>query len=206
MDTGRNLLAAHRVDVAAVSGLLTAGYAVVPLALPATGRRYLLDEAKRLTWNQGAETYGTRITRQMYDEVGRFPSGSPFWRLARELEGHFGQLFGLLTPNPLPDPLRFNDIRLQRYKPDSYGIGPHRDGNSCYGLVALFVLQDGGHLFVCDDHEKTNAHELEAQAGDLILLSGNGFNRKNVQPCHFLKMDARTRMTFGLRHKTAKKV
>lgn len=180
-----------------VSDLSRAGAVVIPSVLLQSTIADLLDEAESFSW----QPCPRRKVRQEYEYVIDFPEGSLYRTLRVALERHLTEGFLRHMPRPVTLPLTFNFARLQRYPEGSIGIDPHRDGDSCRSVIALFVLEGGGRFCLCDDKE-TRAHMrvLEHDAGDLILMRGSDFLGENIQPIHFVEGVEERRVTYGLRH------
>lgn len=102
------------------------------------------------------------------------------------------------TPRPCP-PVEFNDLVAQRYPPVACGISPHRDHIRYINLVAILVIAGAGRFFVCNDRAGTNAREVPAPEGSLLLMRAPGFDGSRHRPFHMLGEVTRERLILGLR-------
>ena len=103
----------------------------------------------------------------------------------------------------LGGPLALNDIAVQRYPPDSSGIGAHRDGLRYRGLVFIVTLAGEARFCVCDDRQGGGARVLDDSPGRLGILSAPGFagrEGEGARPFHFVDRVGAGRLSIGLRH------
>lgn len=131
---------AHEL-AAVISRLGTEDAAAVPL-LDGEGQRVLLQEAEGLPFTNARPVvgHGDRLVRQDFAYCTSIPLDSTLRELAEALERLVNAAVMRVSPRPLAQALRFNDLVVQRYEPGSLGITPHRDHLRYVGLVAIVVL------------------------------------------------------------------
>jgi hypothetical protein len=186
---------------AALKALADSDLVSLPL-LDRRSRRNLLLAARGLTWRAARPEVGEgeRRVRQDFDLSMTFPPESPYRAFAATLTDLTNQALGRLGAPLLPWPIHFNDLIVQRYAPGSFGITPHRDHIRYVGLVALIVLAGSGSFFACTDRQGTDAHEIDARPGRLILMRAPPFAGKTDRPFHFLGRVGAKRYSLGLRY------
>ncbi len=67
------------------------------------------------------------------------------------------------------------DCHVQRYRPGSRGISPHRDGRRFVKLISIFSLGDPAEFVHCRDRAGTPLGSFVLASGDLLLLRATGF-------------------------------
>lgn len=107
-------------------------------------------------------------------------------------------------PSPPVASVAFNDVVAQRYWPVSCGISPHRDHLRYVNLVAILVVSGSGRFYICDDRGGSNAREIPAPAGSLLLMRAPGFDGSRHRPFHMLGAVTRERLILGLRQDSRK--
>ena len=86
-----------------------------------------------------------------------------------------------------PSELKLNSIYLQRYRPSSFGISPHRDNPRFINLISIFTLSGNARFYLCNDKTGSSPHELDASPGSVILLRAPGLPGKSIErPDHYL--------------------
>jgi hypothetical protein len=145
---------------------------------------------------------GDRQVFQDFELTVQFPEASPFRALAQVIERVLADAAGRMEPNPLPDGFGINDLILQRYRPGSRGITPHRDHLRYRGLVALLIVSGDGRFCLCADRRGARAREVPALPGDLLLMRAPGLAGSSDRPFHFLDRITVERLSFGLRWDT----
>jgi hypothetical protein len=82
---------------------------------------------------------------------------------------------------------------------EEYAIPPHRDFKASVGVVAL-LLVSGPSLF-CVWKESGELLEIEAVAGDVVLLRGYGYRGMTARPLHAVKKipEGEFRVSMGFR-------
>ncbi|MDH3595203.1 MAG: alpha-ketoglutarate-dependent dioxygenase AlkB [Rhodospirillales bacterium] len=175
------------------------------LALPLLGpaeRGPLVEAAERLSYRAARPMLGEgeRTVRQDFELCMTVESGSPFHALAAALERAVAGALARLNPPPLAAPPRFNDLIVQRYRPGSLGITPHRDHIRYRDLVAIVTLAGRARFFLCADRSGCNAREVPIPPGSLLLMRAPGFGGLRDRPFHMLSDVTETRISLGLRH------
>ncbi len=173
----------------------------------------LLDEDFRLALLEEAEGYvyqpedeivgsGDRVVRQQVSSFDDFPEGSGYVLLKNSFQGLLEQRLAELETYPFETALDFDSMVLQRYEEGSIGITPHKDGLSYINLVCVFVIGGRGRFYVCSDRAGTDAIEVDASPGNVILMRAPGlFGPEDNRPFHYVTDIQETRYTFGLRQK-----
>lgn len=145
---------------------------------------------------------GARAVTQDFEvslDFPRFPPDSPFSHLAAALEAVTSEALACLGPDAYPDPLRFNDLIVQRYPAGSRGISPHRDHLRYRALVALFILSGDGRFCLCADRSGRDPIELPSPPGSLLLMRAPGLWGREERPFHYLDGIESGRISLGLR-------
>src|SRR5882724_7932060 len=88
------------------------------------GRRLLLAAAENLSWRPARPVIGEgeRRVYQDFELTLQFPAGSSYRAAAISIEAAIAAAATRISPNPMPDGFRFNDLILQRYAGGSRGI------------------------------------------------------------------------------------
>jgi len=187
----------------ALLSLVTEGATSLPLlaseALPS-----LLAAAQILSYRVGRREIGSgkQVVRQDFDICMAPPKPNLLWDLATELEEHLAQALDGLRPPLLSGRFGFNDLVVQRYHPDSFGITMHRDHVRYTGLVALIQLSGDGQFFVSNTRSGSGEREICSRPGDLLLMRAPGFAGRKDRPFHYLSNIVTERYNIGLRHDT----
>jgi hypothetical protein len=177
------------------------------LGMPLLGepaRLSLLKAAEGLSYRQAQPYLGAKgkEVRQDFEICMEFGSNETFTGLAGSLAEHLLAASQSLAAPPLTEPLRFNDIAVQRYRPGSDGIAPHRDFLQFRQIVVLIILTGQGRFFVCDNREGREATEVPLRPGDALLMQAPGFGGQNRRPFHFLRDITERRVIVGLRYES----
>ena len=75
--------------------------------------------------------------------------------LATTIENLFNQTLRLMKNPPIKCP-KFNDIAIQRYKPGSLGISPHKDHKKYISVIIIITLSGKSDLCICEDRKGLN--------------------------------------------------
>jgi hypothetical protein len=196
------LAADLEAELSAALGRLAAEDAVVlPLLAPAD-RSTLVEATEGLAYRAARPVIGVgeRAVRQDFELCMSIPPGSPFHALGAALERAVAGALARLSPPPLTAPPRFNDLIVQRYRPGSLGITPHRDHVRYRQLVAIVTLAGQARFFLCPDRSGANAREVPIPPGSLLLMRAPGFAGRDDRPFHMLSEVTETRIALGLRH------
>ncbi len=166
-------------------------------------RRSLLRAAGELAYREARPIVGEgeRAVGQDFEICMTFPARSVFRDFARVLEVLTNQALDLM-PAPPFEPIHYNDLAVQRYRPGSRGITPHRDHIRYQGLVALVILAGEARFFVCPDRSGAGAREIPSPPGSLLLMRAPGYAGAKIRPFHMLKDVASHRVSLGLRYDT----
>ena len=188
-----------------LAGALTrlAGEAAVSLPLlgPAD-RRALVEAAAHLAYRAAKPMIGEgeRTVRQDLELCMTIAPLSPFHALAAALEREVARALARLERPPLNAPPRFNDLIVQRYRPGSLGITPHRDHLRYRDLVAIVTLAGRARFLLCADRHGRDPREVPVPPGSLLLMHAPGFAGRRDRPFHMLSEVTETRVALGLRH------
>ncbi len=166
-------------------------------------RLSLLKEAESYTFKLEDEVVGSgdRIVRQQVQSFDSFCVDSNFILLKRTFQLLLEQWFRGWVAYPCKTRLNLNSMSLQRYEKDSIGITPHRDGLRYINLVCIFIIGGKGRFFVCSDRSGTNAKEIRASPGSVILMRAPGFLGSKERPFHFVTDIREARYACGLRQR-----
>jgi len=173
----------------------------------------ILDEDFRLTLLREAETYvyqpeaevvgsGDRVVRQQVSSFSGFSEESKFVLLKNSFQALLERCLAGSGSYPFRTALSFDSMVLQRYEENSIGITPHKDGLRFVNLVCVFVIGGQGRFYVCSDRSGSDAREIDASPGNVILMRAPGlFSSEDNRPFHYVTDIRETRYTFGLRQK-----
>ena len=122
-------------------------------------------------------------------------------KLATSIENLFNQTLRLMNNPPINCP-KFNDISIQRYKPGSIGISPHKDHKKYISVIVIITLSGGSDLCICEDRRGLNPLILNDIPGNIVVLPASEFitlNNNCIRPFHFVNNIADGRLSIGLR-------
>ncbi len=112
------------------------------------------------------------------------PALSPLLALAEEYAALLGARATSLDEPWLADFVP-TDIHVQRYRPGSAGISPHRDGRRFIKLISVFSLGSPAEFRLCRDRRGLPLRRYQLDSGDLLLLWAPGFaGRPSARPLH----------------------
>jgi hypothetical protein len=182
------------------------------LAIPGAASKKILSEEFRLTLLEEAQGYpytplpevvgeGENIVRQQMFRFNDFPKDSQFILLKDSFQAWFAGELTQLDEYPFEYPLDLNTCELVKYEAGSLGITPHRDGFRYKNLICVFIIGGRGRFYTCSDRSGTDAFEIDAAPGKVILMRAPGFLGRKGRPFHFVKDIQSTRYVFGLRQK-----
>ena len=165
-------------------------------------RQSLLNEAKNYTYNPEDKVVGSgdKVVKQDMGTFEDFRPESNYFLLIKSFQYLLDQSLHELSFYPFENPLLFNATVLQKYEKGSIGITPHRDSLRYINLVCIFIISGQGKFFVCSNRLGSDAVELNATVGNVIILRAPGFLHSNKRPFHYVTDILETRYTFGLRH------
>ena len=181
------------------------GISVIPHFVLDETRNKLLAELEKQPWLNVPEYKGQRLVRQDFRAVVRFPENGLFMRLQESLAQFLNVKFARCEPNPISEPLCFNEMVAQRYLVGTAGIGPHRDESFYINVVAIIVLEGEGRFCICENNDGGGATPIPNSPGSLLLMRGYGFCGSQQRPIHFVDRIETQRTTVGLRHKQKKR-
>jgi hypothetical protein len=167
-------------------------------------RIYLAEVAKCLPFRDVdayAGPYQVEQDFKFFDKDHVLDNGHPFMVLKRHYEAWINELFLTRNQYAFQTPFSINEITVNKYHPQSRGIGAHRDHARYLNLVSIFVLEGQGRFFVCSDRNKSNAFEITAPAGSVTLMRAPGlFNfTAHDRPYHYLSYVTSTRVALIMR-------
>ncbi len=160
-------------------------------------RSYLAQEARKADYVRQPE-YLPNV-REQVSSCFVSSLNSPFIVFQKELEHLLNSELEKLDPPPFDLPIKFSEVSLQKYEKGSIGITPHHDFKKYRNLIAILVLEGKGRFCICDDREKSNYKEIDAKAGNIILMRGVGFMQSDFRPFHFIDRITEDRYVLGLR-------
>jgi hypothetical protein len=177
--------------------------AVAVRVLDEAFRLSLLEEARRYTFRPQAEVVGIgeRIVRQQMQVFEAFPKTSQYLLLKNCWQISLNRCLAALAADPFPVRLHFNSMVLQKYELGSIGITPHRDRSVYINLICLFVIGGHGRFYVCSDRAASNAREISAPPGHVILMKAPGYFGFTNRPFHYVTDIVECRYVFGLRQR-----
>jgi len=188
---------------ASLQACVTGGASAARL-LSEEGRERLLVAAQRLAWRPARPVVGEgeRRVYQDFELSQQFPLDSPYVEAAEAVDAAITAASRSLPPGLLPTGFCLNDRILQRYAPGSRGITPHRDHLRYRGLIALIIVSGDGRFCLCRDRSGSDAREVDAGPGDVLLMRAPGLAGATDRPFHFLDQITKERLSFGLRWDT----
>ena len=197
------VIATTQALAASLQACVTSGASAVRL-LSEDGCERLQAAASYLSWRSARPVVGEGERRVYQDFVlaQQFPADSPYREAAAAFEAAIVAASRSLPPGLLPTGFCLNDLILQRYAPGSRGITPHRDHLRYRGLVALIVVSGDGRFCLCRDRSGSDAQEVPAGPGHVLLMRAPGLADSNDRPFHFLDQITKERLSFGLRWDT----
>lgn len=166
-------------------------------------RRLLLEEAKSYPYQSQEEIVGSgeRIVRQQMQAFEDFPKTSKHVLLKDSWQAILERGLAAMQADPFPIRLHFNSMVLQRYEPGSLGITPHKDRSVYINLICIFVIGGNGRFYVCSDRSGSQAREISASPGHVILMQAPGLLGSTDRPFHYVSNITACRYVFGLRQR-----
>ena len=176
------------------------GGASLPL-LTETFRQKLLTEARGYEYEKQQEFVGPhKVREQLSSVVTPFPVGSLLFKLKEQLEEMIvNKMVALGEERLFSQPLRFNEISLQRYDAGSIGITPHMDGKSVTNLICIVILTGTSKFALCEDREGSNPKFLDTTPGNVIFMRAPGYRGSGYRPFHFVTDITSRRIVVGIR-------
>ncbi|MDQ4011087.1 MAG: alpha-ketoglutarate-dependent dioxygenase AlkB [Actinomycetota bacterium] len=98
-----------------------------------------------------------------------------------------------------------NEVSVQRYRPGSVGITPHRDQRRYAQLVALITIAGSAPFTLCRSRDGDSLQTWQVDEGSLVLLRGPGLaGDPDGRPMHMVGGPTGTpRTSIGIRMDTA---
>ena len=170
--------------------------------LTARAIRDLLGETRRLAYRPARPVIGEgdKSVRQDCEVSCDVPWDGPLAACAQALQNACAEALSQLSPHPLPEPFRVNDLIVQRYAKGSGGITPHRDHIAYRGLISVITLTGSCRFAVCPDRSGRDARAVPAPPGWLVLMRGPGLYGRRDRPFHFVDRFDEARISIGLRY------
>lgn len=161
----------------------------------------LIGEARSLAYRPAKAVIGEGEKRVWQDcEVScAVPWDGPLAACAGGLQAVIDEALAMLTPHPLQERFRINDLIVQRYPKGSGGITPHRDHIAYRGLISVFTLSGSCRFAVCRDRGGAEPRAVPAPPGWLVLMRGPGLYGRGDRPFHFVDRFTEPRISAGLR-------
>ncbi|HZA15489.1 MAG TPA: alpha-ketoglutarate-dependent dioxygenase AlkB [Pseudonocardiaceae bacterium] len=97
-----------------------------------------------------------------------------------------------------------NEVSIQRYRPGSVGITPHRDQRRYAQLVAVITIAGSAPFTLCRNRDGDPIRTWQARQGSLVLLRGPGLaGDPDGRPMHMVGGPTGTlRTSIGIRMNT----
>ncbi len=124
-------------------GLHTTGITSIRI-LNEENRGYLAEVAKSLQYREVDSYAGPHKVEQdfkFFDKDHVLDNDHPFMILKARYEAWINSLFLSRNPQSFATPFSINEITVNKYHPQSRGIGAHRDHARYLNLVSIFVLE-----------------------------------------------------------------
>jgi len=200
---------ASRLDLSEVSACINRLPSVGAVACPcldvpeAKALVSLVDEleyrpARSVTGSDKARVY------QDFDLCYDVPSEHSLWDFAQVLEVALTSALAGAEVDSAGNPLRLNDLIVQRYLPGCSGITPHRDHVRYGVLIAIVLLTGDGYFGICEDRLGSESKEIDFKPGELLLMGAPGLTSSFKRPFHYVNSVTDSRRTIGLRYDTHK--
>ena len=164
-------------------------------------RSSLLKEAEGYAYKPEKEIVGrgNRIVRQHMGSFDEFPSGSKYVLLRKTFQALLDARLAGSAASSFAAPVNLDSMVLQKYEEGSLGITPHRDRSVYVNLVCIFCIGGRGKFHICSDRAGSDAREIDASPGRVILMRAPGFLGSKERAFHCVTDIQETRYTLGLR-------
>ena len=160
----------------------------------------LTNQVSKFRFRKAKPLAGNSVT-QDFDVCFPAPRIGKIDQLASSIENLFNQTLRSMYNPPIKCP-KFNDIAIQRYKPGSLGISPHKDHKKYISVIIIITLSGKSDLCICDDRKGLNPLVINDIPGNIIVFPASEFttlNNKCIRPLHFVNNIAGGRLSIGLR-------
>ena len=144
----------------------------------------------------------TNRVLQDFDICFPAPRIGTFDKLASFLESTFFQAGQTMQTQLFQAPFTLNDFSIQRYDPQSRGIGIHRDGFRYKNIVVIITLAGRSRLFATNDRNGNQRQVINDKPGRIVLLSAPGFAGRDgdvARPLHGVDNVDQGRLSLGFR-------
>lgn len=183
------------------------GVTSIPDAMTRFGIEKLLkgiEAAKDLFWE--AEKQEGKVRQEMrclYLESADWTKlNEEFKKTISDFKKEYGKIYKRISSKAGFEKNEFNSIGIHVYPSSSEGITPHRDYAGDRDLISIFVLKGRGIFGVCSDRNKTDALELEATPGSLILMrAARNESEQKFRPFHYVEKVEDERCTLIVRRR-----
>ena len=160
----------------------------------------LTNQVSKFQFRKAKPLAGNSVT-QDFDICFPAPRIGKMDNLATTIENLFNQTLRLMKNPPIKCP-KFNDIAIQRYKPGSLGISPHKDHKKYISVIIIITLSGRSDLCICEDRKGLNQLVVNDEPGNIVVLPGSEFmtlNNNCIRPLHFVNNIENGRLSIGLR-------
>ena len=130
------------------------------------------------------------------------PRTGAFDQFASFFEHGLYQAGQTLEKQLFESPFTLNDFAIQRYAPQSRGIGVHRDGKRYRHIVVIITLSGVSRLFATNDRRSEYRQVINDRPGRVVLLSAAGFAGREgdrSRPLHGVDNVSQGRLSLGFR-------
>ncbi len=144
----------------------------------------------------------TKRVFQDFDICFPAPRIGAFNQCASFLESGLYQAGQTLQEQPFQKPFILNDFAIQRYAPQSRGIGIHRDGIRYKNIVVIIALSGKSRLFATNDRCSKQRQVINDRPGRIVLLSATDFAGREgdaARPLHGVDNISNGRLSLGFR-------
>ena len=144
-------------------------------------------------------------TKRVFQDFGIcFPAPriGAFDQCASFLEYGLYEAGKTLQKTPFKKPFILNDFAVQRYAPQSRGIGVHRDGTRYKNIVVIIALSGKSRLFATNDRSGKQRQVINDKPGRIVLLSATDFAGREgdaARPLHGVDNVTHGRLSLGFR-------
>ena len=95
-----------------------------------------------------------------------------------------------------------NSVRINTYRPGSYGLDPHLDDHCYRNLVGIPVIAGDGDFGVCLNGNDQERRVYEAKPGSIILLRApRNKQERSLRPMHYVGEVRERRVSVCIREK-----
>lgn len=161
----------------------------------------MISEARAAKFEKLPSEVGKYKTRQNM-EVWHLEDDdyrSRFWQLADELSTFLGRQ---LVFRYIAGSFKFNQVEVLRYPKGSIGIEPHKDSARYANFICLCNLTGGGKFVTCSDRIGSNPDVHRCEAGDVVIMRGNGFYGRDARVFHYVPPVTSERLVCSIRQNT----